>query len=257
MFNKEVISMKRIAIYGKGGIGKSTTVSNMSAALAGQGYTVMQIGCDPKADSTISLRRGRELTPVLGTYRDKVKDIELEDMYTIGYNGVICVEAGGPTPGIGCAGRGVAKALDLLKQRNFEQVLHPDVVFYDVLGDVVCGGFSMPLRRNYADDVYVISSGEQMAIYAAMNLGLAMESFKRRGHNGLSGIIANKCSVHGENEKLRTLSEDLECPIVGVIEHSMVVKKASDDALTVAEAYPSDPMVDVYTKIALDLINRE
>ena len=257
MFNKEVISMKRIAIYGKGGIGKSTTVSNMSAALAGQGYTVMQIGCDPKADSTISLRRGRELTPVPDTYRDKVKDIELEDMYTIGYNGVICVEAGGPTPGIGCAGRGVAKALDLLKQRNFEQVLHPDVVFYDVLGDVVCGGFSMPLRRNYADDVYVISSGEQMAIYAAMNLGLAMESFKRRGHNGLSGIIANKRSVHGEDEKLQILSEDLECPIVGVIEHSMVVKKASDDALTVAEAYPSDPMVDVYTKIALDLINRE
>mgnify|MGYP001680124400 FL=1 len=257
MFTKEVISMKRIAIYGKGGIGKSTTVSNMSAALAGQGYTVMQIGCDPKADSTISLRRGRELTPVLDTYRDKVKDIELEDMYTIGYNGVICVEAGGPTPGIGCAGRGVAKALDLLKQRNFEQVLHPDVVFYDVLGDVVCGGFSMPLRRNYADDVYVISSGEQMAIYAAMNLGLAMESFKRRGHNGLSGIIANKRSVHGEDEKLQTLSEDLKCPIVGVIEHSMVVKKASDDALTVAEAYPSDPMVDVYTKIALDLINRE
>ena len=257
MFNKEVISMKRIAIYGKGGIGKSTTVSNMSAALAGQGYTVMQIGCDPKADSTISLRRGRELTPVLDTYRDKVKDIELEDMYTIGYNGVICVEAGGPTPGIGCAGRGVAKALDLLKQRNFEQVLHPDVVFYDVLGDVVCGGFSMPLGRHYADDVYVISSGEQMAIYAAMNLGLAMESFKRRGHNGLSGIIANKRSVHGEDEKLQTLSEDLECPIVGVIEHSMVVKKASDDALTVAEAYPSDPMVDVYTKIALDLINRE
>lgn len=257
MFNKEVISMKRIAIYGKGGIGKSTTVSNMSAALAGQGYTVMQIGCDPKADSTISLRRGRELTPVLDTYRDKVKDIELEDMYTIGYNGVICVEAGGPTPGIGCAGRGVAKALDLLKQRNFEQVLHPDVVFYDVLGDVVCGGFSMPLRRNYADDVYVISSGEQMAIYATMNLGLAMESFKRRGHNGLSGIIANKRSVHGEDEKLQILSEDLECPIVGVIEHSMVVKKASDDALTVAEAYPSDPMVDVYTKIALDLINRE
>ena len=107
--------MKRIAIYGKGGIGKSTTVSNMSAALAGKGYTVMQIGCDPKADSTISLRQGRNLTPVLDTYRDKIKDIQLEDMYTIGYNGVICVEAGGPTPGIGCAGRGVAKALDLLK----------------------------------------------------------------------------------------------------------------------------------------------
>lgn len=249
--------MKRIAIYGKGGIGKSTTVSNMSAALAGKGYTVMQIGCDPKADSTISLRQRRELTPVLDTYRDKIKDIQLEDMYTIGYNGVICVEAGGPTPGIGCAGRGVAKALDLLKQKNFEEVLHPDVVFYDVLGDVVCGGFSMPLRRNYADNVYVISSGEQMAIYAAMNLGLAMENFKRRGHNGLSGIIANKRNVNGEDEKLQTLSEDLECPIVGTIEHSMVVKRASDDALTVSEAFPDDPMVDVYTKIAMEIINRD
>jgi nitrogenase iron protein NifH len=247
--------MIRIAIYGKGGIGKSTTVSNMSAALAADGYTVMQIGCDPKADSTISLRHGTDLVPVLDTYREKIKAIELEDMYVRGYNGVICVEAGGPTPGIGCAGRGVAKALDLLKQKNYEEILKPDVVFYDVLGDVVCGGFSMPLRKNYADRVYVVSSGEQMSIFAAMNLGLALENFKRRGHNGLSGIIANKRNVNGEDEKLAELSRDLECPIVGTLSYSETVKKASDAGLTVSEAFPGDPMIDEYRKLAKALIS--
>ena len=246
--------MKRIAIYGKGGIGKSTTVSNMSAVLAGNGLTVMQIGCDPKADSTVSLRHGTELVPVLDTYRQKIKDIELDDMYVRGYNGVICVEAGGPTPGIGCAGRGVAKALDLLTQKDFEKVLHPDVVFYDVLGDVVCGGFSMPLRKNYADKVFVVSSGEQMSVYAAMNLGLALENFKRRGHNGLSGIIANKRNVNGEDEKLAELSEDLECPIIGTLEYSESVKKASDDGLTVSEAFPGDPMIAQYEALAEALL---
>lgn len=246
--------MKRIAIYGKGGIGKSTTVSNMSAVLAGKGLTVMQIGCDPKADSTASLRRGVDLVPVLDTYRQKIKDIELDDMYIRGYNDVICVEAGGPTPGIGCAGRGVAKALDLLVQKDFEKVLHPDVVFYDVLGDVVCGGFSMPLRKNYADKVYVVSSGEQMSIYAAMNLGLALENFKRRGHNGLSGIIANKRDVNGEDEKLAELSRDLECPIVGTLSYSESVKKASDDGLTVSEAFPGDPMIEQYEALAEALL---
>jgi len=246
--------MKRIAIYGKGGIGKSTTVSNMSAVLAGAGLTVMQIGCDPKSDSTASLRHGSGLVPVLDTYRRKIKDIELEDMYVIGYNGVICVEAGGPTPGIGCAGRGVAKALDLLTQKEFARVLHPDVVFYDVLGDVVCGGFSMPLRKNYADKVFVISSGEQMSIYAAMNLGLALDNFRRRGHNGLSGIISNKRNVSDEDRKLAGLSADLECPIVGTIEYSESVKKASDEGLTVCEAFPGDPMIRQYETLAKSLL---
>lgn len=246
--------MKRIAIYGKGGIGKSTTVSNMSAVLAGKGLTVMQIGCDPKSDSTVSLRHGTALVPVLDTYREKIKDIELNDMYVRGYNGVICVEAGGPTPGIGCAGRGVAKALDLLTQKDYEKALRPDVVFYDVLGDVVCGGFSMPLRKNYADKVFVISSGEKMSIYAAMNLGLALENFKRRGHNGLAGIIANKRNVNGEDEKLVELSQDLECPIVGTLSYSESVKRASDEGLTVSEAFPADPMIKQYEALAEALL---
>lgn len=249
--------MKRIAIYGKGGIGKSTTVSNMSAALASKGLTVVQVGCDPKADSTISLRMGQELRPVLDVYREKVKAITLEDMYIRGYNGVICVEAGGPTPGIGCAGRGVAKALELLKEKGAEEKLKPDVMFFDVLGDVVCGGFSMPLRRNYTDAVYVISSGEQMAIHAAMNLGLAMDNFKRRGHNGLEGIIGNKRNVPDEDEKLLQLSEDLECPIVQILEYSEVVKKASDQGLTVCQAFPGDPVIHSYTSLAEKLMGQK
>lgn len=249
--------MKRIAIYGKGGIGKSTTVSNMSAALASKGLTVVQVGCDPKADSTISLRNGQELRPVLDVYREKVKSITLEDMYIRGYGGVICVEAGGPTPGIGCAGRGVAKALELLKEKGAEEKLKPDVMFFDVLGDVVCGGFSMPLRRNYTDAVYVISSGEQMAIHAAMNLGLAMDNFKRRGHNGLEGIIGNKRNVPDEDEKLLQLSDDLECPIVQILEYSEVVKKASDQGLTVCQAFPGDPVIDSYVSLAEKLMGQK
>lgn len=246
--------MQRIAIYGKGGIGKSTTVSNISAILASKGYRVMQIGCDPKADSTISLRGGKELTPLLDVYKDKLGSITLDDMYTIGYNGVICVEAGGPTPGLGCAGRGVAKALDLLQQHKFEEVLKPDFVFYDVLGDVVCGGFSMPLRRNYSDKVFVISSGEQMSIHAAMNLSLAVDNFKRRGHNGLNGIIANLRNVPDEDSKLKELSEDLECPIIGVIDNSQTVQAASEQDKTVLEFAPNDEILKEYEALAMALI---
>ena len=143
--------MIKIAVYGKGGIGKSTTVSNVAAALAEKGMTVMQIGCDPKADSTIQLRHGREMRTVLDLYNEKKQNLRLEDMTTTGYQGVICVEAGGPTPGMGCAGRGIITALEKLKEKGAYEVYQPDVVLYDVLGDVVCGGFTMPMRKGYAD----------------------------------------------------------------------------------------------------------
>ena len=151
--------MIRIAVYGKGGIGKSTTVSNVAAALAEMGLKVMQIGCDPKADSTILLRHGKAVPAVLDLYNEKKQALQLEDMIRIGYNGVICVEAGGPTPGLGCAGRGIITALEKLKELGAYDVYKPDVVLYDVLGDVVCGGFSMPMRGGYADKIFIITSG--------------------------------------------------------------------------------------------------
>ncbi|MCR5162235.1 MAG: AAA family ATPase, partial [Lachnospiraceae bacterium] len=159
--------MVKIAVYGKGGIGKSTTVSNVSAALAEMGYKVMQIGCDPKADSTVSLHGREQMPTVLELVRKYKNDFTLEDMTARGYAGVICVEAGGPTPGLGCAGRGIIAALEKLSEKGAYDVFKPDVVIYDVLGDVVCGGFSMPMRGGYADQVFVITSGENMAIHAA------------------------------------------------------------------------------------------
>lgn len=172
--------MLKIAVYGKGGIGKSTTVSNLSAAFADQGYKVMQIGCDPKADSTINLHSGTELTTVLDLVRTKRNDFTLEDMVTIGYKGIVCVEAGGPTPGLGCAGRGIIAALEKLKEKGAYETYQPDIIIYDVLGDVVCGGFSMPMRDGYADSVFIITSGENMAIHAAANIALAVETQRQR-----------------------------------------------------------------------------
>ena len=156
--------MIKIAVYGKGGIGKSTTVSNVAAALADMGYKVMQIGCDPKADSTQSLHGGEKMTTVLDLVRERRDDFELSDMTREGYGGVICVEAGGPTPGLGCAGRGIIAAMDKLNEKGAYDAYEPDVVIYDVLGDVVCGGFSMPMRGGYADKVFVITSAKVVKI---------------------------------------------------------------------------------------------
>lgn len=242
--------MIKLAIYGKGGIGKSTTVSNLSAALAEKGLRVMQIGCDPKADSTRSLHQQAHMETVLELVRTRGNDFSLEEMVKTGYGGVICVEAGGPTPGMGCAGRGIIAALEKLQEKGAYETYRPDVVFYDVLGDVVCGGFSMPMRSGYADKVFIITSGENMAIHAAANIGAAVENFKGRGYAGLGGLILNRRDVKNETEKVQELADDLHTEITGVLSHSETVQAAEELGKTVIEAFPNSEMAGEYRTLA-------
>ena len=245
--------MVKLAVYGKGGIGKSTTVSNVSAALADMGYKVMQIGCDPKADSTASLHGKGSITTVLDLVWERKNNFALEDMVCEGYGGVICVEAGGPTPGLGCAGRGIIAALEKLKEKGAYKVYRPDVVIYDVLGDVVCGGFSMPMRGGYADKVFIITSGENMAIHAAANIAVALEGFKDRGYASLGGIILNHRNVRDEDAKVAELADDIHSEIIGELTRSETVTDAEDLGKTVIEAFPESEMAGEYRKLAAKL----
>lgn len=242
--------MIKIAIYGKGGIGKSTTVSNLSAALADRGLKVLQIGCDPKADSTYGLHGKKSVNTVLDLVKERKDGFDLDDMVTIGYKGVVCVEAGGPTPGVGCAGRGIMAALEKLEQKGAYEQYKPDIVFYDVLGDVVCGGFSMPMRGGHAEKVFIITSGENMAIHAAANIAMAIDNFKSRGYASLGGLILNRRNVKNEEEKVQELAEDFNTAIVGMLSRSETVQEAEDLGKTVIEAFPDSPMAKEYRDLA-------
>ena len=247
--------MIKIAIYGKGGIGKSTTVSNVAAALAESGLKVMQIGCDPKADSTIQLRHGEPVPTVLDLYKEKKQSLQLEDMVRIGYNGVICVEAGGTTPGLGCAGRGIITALEKLKETGAYEIYQPDVILYDVLGDVVCGGFTMPMRNGYADKVFILTSGENMAIHAAANIAMAVENFKNRGYATLGGLILNRRDVPREEGKVQELADDFHTSVIGMLSHSEQVILAEEQGKTLMECYPDSAMAEEYRALARAMVD--
>lgn len=246
--------MIKIAVYGKGGIGKSTTISNLSVALANKGLKVMQIGCDPKADSTTNLHDGSEINTVLDLVRERKDDFKLDEMVVEGYKGILCVEAGGPTPGMGCAGRGIIAALEKLEQKGAYETYKPDIVFYDVLGDVVCGGFSMPMRAGYADKIFIITSGEYMAIHAAVNIATAIDNFKDRGYASLGGVILNKRNVKNEEEKVNEFIENIDSKLVGTLDRDEIVVVAEEDKKTVLEAFPESLMAKEYEVLADNLL---
>ncbi len=239
--------MRKIAIYGKGGIGKSTTTQNTVAALAEMGKKVMVVGCDPKADSTRLLLGGLVQQTVLDTLRTEGEDLVLEDVVKTGFRETRCVESGGPEPGVGCAGRGIITSINLLEQLGAYSDSHQlDYVFYDVLGDVVCGGFAMPIRDGKAEEIYIVVSGEMMAMYAANNICKGIVKFAESGVVRLGGLICNSRNVENERDLIENLADRLGTQMIHFVPRDNMVQKAEINRKTVIDYDPSVKQADEY-----------
>lgn len=250
--------MLKVAIYGKGGIGKSTVTSNLAAAFANMGKRVIQIGCDPKADSTINLLGGEPLRPVMNFMREEDEEPdELAQISKEGYGGILCIETGGPTPGLGCAGRGIIATFQLLEDMDLFAHYKPDVVLYDVLGDVVCGGFAAPIREGYAEKVLIVTSGEKMALYAANNISSAVRNFEDRSYARVFGIVLNHRNVESEMEKVQAFSEKIGVPIVGEVPRSDEIIRWEDQGKTVIEGNPDSEISKCFFDLAELLLKEE
>jgi len=237
--------MRKIAIYGKGGIGKSTTTQNTVAGLAEMGKKVMVVGCDPKADSTRLLLHGLAQKTVLDTLREEGEDVDLDDILKEGYGGTMCTESGGPEPGVGCAGRGIITSINLLEQLGaYEDDKHLDYVFYDVLGDVVCGGFAMPIRDGKAEEIYIVCSGEMMAMYAANNICKGIVKYADTGGVRLGGIICNSRKVDQEQEMIQELCRQLGTQMIHFMPRENQVQRAEINRKTVIDYSPEHPQAD-------------
>lgn len=242
--------MLKIALYGKGGIGKSTMTANLAAAFAQTGRRVIQIGCDPKADSTINLLGGMPLQPVMDFMREHDADPELDDIMRVGFGGVRCIETGGPTPGLGCAGRGIVTTFDLLAELDLFGRERPDVVLFDVLGDVVCGGFAAPIREGYADEILIVTSGEKMSLYAAGNIAQAVENFSDRNYAKVRGIILNRRNVPDEEGKVKAFADAHGFEILADIPRSDDIIRFEEEGKTIVEGDPKLPLSGRFMELA-------
>ncbi len=245
--------MKRYAIYGKGGIGKSTLTCALSAALAQMGHRVLQIGCDPKADSTASLLGGQALTPVAEYLRTHEEPPCLEDIMLQGFGGVYCVESGGPTPGVGCAGRGILMTLHLLDELRVVERLQPDYILYDVLGDVVCGGFAAPIREHYADEVLVVTSGEKMSLFAANNIVQAVRHFSGEDYASMGGVILNRRNIPNELELVSEFVQTAQVDLLGIVPRDNHIPQYEQLNQTVIQGDPQLPVSQAILEIARKL----
>ncbi|MBE6010545.1 MAG: nitrogenase iron protein [Lachnospiraceae bacterium] len=248
--------LRQIAIYGKGGIGKSTTTQNLTAGLTELGKQVMVVGCDPKADSTRLLLGGLAQKTVLDTIRDEGEDIDLDDIMKTGYGNTLCVESGGPEPGVGCAGRGIITSINMLEDLGaYDDDL--DFVFYDVLGDVVCGGFAMPIREGKAKEIYIVASGEMMALYAANNISKGIQRYAKRGGVRLGGIICNSRNVDHEQELLEAFAKELGTKLLYFVPRDNIVQRAEIKRKTVIEYDPESNQAQEYRNLAQALLENK
>lgn len=248
--------LRQIAFYGKGGIGKSTTSQNTIAAMAEMGQKVMIVGCDPKADSTRLILHAKAQSTVMEMAAEagSVEDLELDDVLKTGYLGIRCVEAGGPEPGVGCAGRGVITAINFLEEEGaYEEDL--DFVSYDVLGDVVCGGFAMPIREGKAQEIYIVASGEMMAMYAANNISRGILKYANSGGVRLAGLICNERKTDREAELLSALAQRLSTTMIHFVPRDNVVQHAELRRMTVVEYDPACKQADEYRTLAKKIVD--
>ncbi|BAZ99555.1 Nitrogenase iron protein 1 [Methanothermobacter sp. EMTCatA1] len=250
--------VRKIAIYGKGGIGKSTTQQNTAAAMSYfHGKNVMIHGCDPKADSTRLILGGKMQTTMMDTLRELGEVACTPDkVIETGFGGIKCVESGGPEPGVGCAGRGVITAITLMERHGvYEKDL--DFVFFDVLGDVVCGGFAMPVRDGKAEEIYIVASGEMMALYAANNICKGMVKYARQSGVRLGGIICNSRNVDGEKELLEEFCERIGTQMIHFVPRDNIVQKAEFNKKSVIEFDPECNQSQEYRELARKIIENK
>jgi nitrogenase iron protein NifH len=250
--------LRQCAIYGKGGIGKSTTTQNLVAGLAEAGKKVMIVGCDPKADSTRLILHAKAQNSIMemAANAGSVEDLELEDVLRVGYRDIKCVESGGPEPGVGCAGRGVITAINFLEEEGaYEEDL--DFVFYDVLGDVVCGGFAMPIRENKAQEIYIVCSGEMMAMYAANNIAKGIVKYANSGGVRLAGLICNSRNTAREDELIMELARQLGTTMIHFVPRDNVVQRAEIRRMTVIEYEPTAKQAQEYRDLARKIVENK
>ncbi|MCL1879276.1 MAG: AAA family ATPase [Actinomycetia bacterium] len=249
----------QIAVYGKGGIGKSTISANLSACLAASGRRVLQVGCDPKHDSTRLLLCGETVPTVLDYIRDTSPEhYDAQDIIRRGEFGVDCAEAGGPKPGVGCAGRGILTTFELLDRLGVRQRGY-DIILYDVLGDVVCGGFAVPIRNEYADQVYVVTSGEFMSLYAANNILRGLENYQL-DRPRVAGLIFNAREVPGKGEmdeakRVMRFAQAVGLPVLLSLPRDTVFAAAEQAGRCLAAAFPESDMTRRFRKLADSLLS--
>jgi len=249
-------NIRQIALYGKGGIGKSTISSNLTAALTCMGIKPAQIGCDPKADSVNTLMNGEFIDTISDIVREFGNSQEaIRKAIYKGFNDILCMESGGPIPGQGCAGRGVLVALDLIRQYKIFEQNNIDLAVYDVLGDIVCGGFAQPIRHGFAEEVYIVTSGEYMALYAANNIAFSIKQFAQQGLKvRVGGIIGNLRNTPNEKEIIENFAEKLKLPVIQLIPRSDFVQKSELQGKTVIQSFPESEQAEIYSELARKIL---